>query len=594
MPMEVAIQRPKRWDEPFGQKMTDADVDRLLTTAPFNRMDPDKFPESTPLRDILQNDTRIARYQSGDIVVREGDYGNSAFLILSGTVRVEIEPEISLPAAVLGRQETKRKGFKEALAQLWKNPRGTEVRPAFYYKGSEQIGSRQDVSGNVRIFLQDVPAILEQYKTVAMESGSFFGETAALGRTPRTATIFADGEAELLEIRWQGLRDIMRRDRELKTHIDEIYRERNLRVHLRETPIFRHLYHPNAPEECNCEKCTSMQEILDKTTFETYGDFDWHTSYKKFIEETAAGRVEREPVIATEGHYPNGLIMVRSGFARVSKRFGHGHRTVSYMGLGHHYGFDEIVFNWRNEEQIPLQHSIRAVGYTAVLIVPTSIIEKYVLGDDSNNPLVSKDILPSSILEPGTGEETEPKADLAERVGEDVLEFLVERRFINGTKTMVIDLDRCVRCDDCVRACAATHNNNPRFIRHGSKIGHHQIANACMHCEDPVCMIGCPTGAIHRDPFEGEVVINDVTCIGCGTCANSCPYNNIRMVEVRDQNDNFILDQTTNAPILKATKCDLCIDQMGGPSCERACPHDALVRVDVNQSLESLANWINK
>ena len=44
-------------------------------------------------------------------------------------------------------------------------------------------------------------------------------------------------------------------------------------------------------------------------------------------------------------------------------------------------------------------------------------------------------------------------------------------------------------------------------------------------------MIGCPTGAIHRESATGVVMINDDTCIGCGTCAASCPYENIRMVE---------------------------------------------------------------
>ena len=32
-----------------------------------------------------------------------------------------------------------------------------------------------------------------------------FGEIAALTRSPRTSTVFADAEAELLELRWQGL-----------------------------------------------------------------------------------------------------------------------------------------------------------------------------------------------------------------------------------------------------------------------------------------------------------------------------------------------------------------------------------------------------
>jgi len=174
-----------------------------------------------------------------------------------------------------------------------------------------------------------------------------------------------------------------------------------------------------------------------------------------------------------------------------------------------------------------------------------------------------------------------------------MLEFLVEYRYINGSATMLIDLDRCVRCDECVTACAKGHDNNPRFNRHGRRYDHYMVANACMHCADPVCMIGCPTGAIHRSSSAGQVVINDDTCIGCSTCANSCPYDNIRMVDVRDQNGAFILDQSMSAPIVKATKCDLCVDQPGGPACQRACPHDALKRVDMSD-MGSLADWLDR
>lgn len=106
-------------------------------------------------------------------------------------------------------------------------------------------------------------------------------------------------------------------------------------------------------------------------------------------------------------------------------------------------------------------------------------------------------------------------------------------------------------------------------------------------------MIGCPTGAIARDSVTGNVLINDATCIGCQTCANSCPYDNIQMVEIRDPKGSLVLDEQTQQPILKATKCDLCVDQLGGPACQRSCPHDALVRIDM-QNLDSLQAWVSR
>ena len=49
--------------------------------------------------------------------------------------------------------------------------------------------------------------------------------------------------------------------------------------------------------------------------------------------------------------------------------------------------------------------------------------------------------------------------------------------------------------------------------------GYAFMKTSCMHCADPVCMIGCPTGAIGRDAGSGNILINDETCIGCSTCA---------------------------------------------------------------------------
>jgi hypothetical protein len=40
---EIAISRPQRWDEPFGQ-MTDREVDHLLRIAPFREIDASAFP----------------------------------------------------------------------------------------------------------------------------------------------------------------------------------------------------------------------------------------------------------------------------------------------------------------------------------------------------------------------------------------------------------------------------------------------------------------------------------------------------------------------------------------------------------------------
>ncbi len=535
--------RPQRWDAPFSPDMTDADIEDVLRQPAFSEIDSDKFPEHTPLTEILRNDTRIVPYQAGDIIVRSGDYGNSAFLVLDGKVRVVIAPE--LPRDMLGRQSVHKKGFLEALGQLVTNRRVPEVRDVRRYDRTVLRSGRDQASSVV--FLQDIPAVLDRRETALLKGGELFGGLAALGRVPRTATVFAETDARLLEIRWQGLRDIRRYGESFRRRVDERYRENALKVALRETPEFGEL------DEA------ALQEVSVNVLFETHGTFDWHISYQKL---RGAGQEAHEPVIARQGDYPDGVLMVRAGFARVSVKLGNGERTLTYLGVGDSFAMSELYDSWAQGAVQPLRASLTAIGYVDLIRVPAPILEKYVF--------------PTIALRPRAPVEAAATRTLAD---DALLEWAVSERFINGTQAMLIDLDRCVRCDDCVRACAATHGGNPRFVRHGRTFEHWMVANACMHCADPVCMIGCPTGAIHRSEQGGMVVINDDTCIGCGTCANSCPYNNIRLVEIRDESGNILLDRDTQRPINKATKCDLCISNPGGPACVRACPHDALRRV---------------
>jgi len=565
------LERPQRWDAAFDANMTDADVERLLATAPFSGMAAEKFPKRTPLREILRNDARILKFRKGEIIMRQGDYGTSAFLILQGAARVVLKPD--LPPSLLGRQATNKKGVFRTLAQLWNRSRPPEMLPRSLLGQSSGVSARQNEK-ETRVFLQDVPRILDQHRTAQMIAGEFFGEIAALSRMARTSTIFADSDdAELLEIRWQGLRDLMKYDDALCTHINKIYRERALASYLRATPLFKNLSREQ------------LDRVAEAVEFSTFGDYDWSGEYKR-LAQSGSVRPEKEPVIVGECDYPNGIVLLRAGFARVSQKFGGGERTLNYIGAGQIFGLNEIAHNWRNKESpVNFQFSLRAIGYTHLLVVPTRVMEEIVL------PSLPKNELPPLV------EKTEDDFDSAapqtrarEKVGAEILEFLTENRFFNGTASLVIDLDRCTRCDDCVRACASTHDNNPRFLRHGPSAGRLMIANACMHCADPVCMIGCPTGAIHRESFAGQVVINPTTCIGCKSCFTNCPYDAIRMVEARDERGEFLVDQEMK-PIAKATKCDLCVENHGGPACERACPHGALTRMNLN-NLDSLSRWL--
>ncbi len=556
MAESTVIQRPRRWDNPLDPDMPDSKVDQILGLPPICDMNPDKFPSSAPLRDIIRNDMRSLSFKKGDIIIRQGDYGTSAYIVISGEAR--IIPPPGLPQTMLGRAEIKRKGIFEAISQLWANAPMPEARDPGLYSGGRTQMDADEVQANI----PDSDTVLAGRNTITIGPGQMFGEIAALTRSARTTSIIADGDMEILEMRRSGIRDLRRCDDGFRVKLDTLYRQNNLITHLQQTPLFK-----NVVEKLDD---AALSDIANKILFETFGDFDWHISYSRIVQQSMVERLAHEPKIASEGDYPDGLLMIRSGFARVSHKINNGEKTVRYIGAGAVFGFEEIAHNWRHKddgdfEATVLQYTLRAVGYTNILRVPTSIVEALIL------PNIPPELTPGRVerrhqdrprpLERRSGGR---RADDG-GIDEDILESLVENRIINGTATMLIDLDRCIRCDACVQARATGHNNNPRFIRHGRKMDHFMVANACMHCADPVCMIGCPTGAIDRNEQSGEVVINDITCIGCTTCASNCPYDNIRMVEIRDQSGAFIVDEVTGTPIVKATKCDLCIDQLGGP-----------------------------
>ena len=100
---------------------------------------------------------------------------------------------------------------------------------------------------------------------------------------------------------------------------------------------------------------------------------------------------------------------------------------------------------------------------------------------------------------------------------------------MQASRLLIIDTQTCVDCDNCVSACARRHGD-ARLDRSGSarQIGPFQVPASCFHCEDPVCLL-CSVDGIVREP-SGEISIIEENCIGCASCAERCPYDNIQMI----------------------------------------------------------------
>lgn len=561
---ELVEERNRRWDEPFGDEPLDGEtVARILSLPSFANVDAAEFQAWLPLDKIIANDGRLRKFQRGEVVIRKGDYGNSLFIVLEGGV-------LTLPVSIesaTGAAQTPKRGVSwlRSIAQLLARAKPPEFRPTRRrQRGRRPLASESAVpSGLGKIEIDDS---MQRFSAVALGATEVFGELAALTGRQRTATVVAaENDTLLFELRWQGVRDIRTWSTAFRQRIDQLYRERGLVGRLRESPILRHL------------DAQALDEIARESLFETYGNTDWTHRFKKERQSDVSRVIEQETVISEQGAHVDGLLLISRGFARVTEHVDYGEQAIDHLSVNDVFGLDEIASIATGETGVVLKASLRAIGYVDIIRIPTKLVCKYVLPGLPARPRNNRRAVSRS----------EPAAL---KMQQEMMDFLVDHRFINGEKAMAINLDRCVGCDDCVKACATAHDNNPRFRRHGFSHHNLMVTNACMHCTDPVCLIGCPTGAIHREEGTGTVVINDGTCVGCATCANACPYDNIQMVDIRDKSGAFLLD-SEGLTISRATKCDLCADQLTGPACAQACPHDALIRVDIRDSRKLLA-WL--
>jgi NADPH-dependent 2,4-dienoyl-CoA reductase/sulfur reductase-like enzyme/pSer/pThr/pTyr-binding forkhead associated (FHA) protein/CRP-like cAMP-binding protein/Fe-S-cluster-containing hydrogenase component 2 len=138
-------------------------------------------------------------------------------------------------------------------------------------------------------------------------------------------------------------------------------------------------------------------------------------------------------------------------------------------------------------------------------------------------------------------------ADARLRAG---LHSLISDGVVEGTEVLVIDLDKCIHCNECEDACERRHGHSRLNRTGGMIVGNISIATACRQCQDPVCML-CSRAGIARRP-NGEVYITE-SCIGCGICAERCPYGAITIVDLDEEAISSASSKRFNALFTKNT-----------------------------------------
>jgi len=132
--------------------------------------------------------------------------------------------------------------------------------------------------------------------------------------------------------------------------------------------------------------------------------------------------------------------------------------------------------------------------------------------------------------------------------------------------------DHCISCHACEAACSEKNDLPPHiafrsvgYLEGGSWPAYQRlnISMACNHCDDPVCLKGCPTRAYTKFAEYGAVLQDPDICFGCGYCTWVCPY------------DAPQLDTKAG----HVSKCNMCVDRLEvglKPACAAACLAGAL------------------
>ena len=484
----------------------------------------------------------LHRYKKGEIVCEEGDFGSTAFFIVSGSVDIFIHNPLShlrtRPAVgIFGRSMARMKSFLT----------NDEVSPR------AERGARQFIGIDANV---DLPI---NRPLAQLGPGELFGEMTCRTYQPRSATVQAREPCVMIEM-LRVILDMLVGSRQVsdlakatsrlkaptfkgtsfKAELDKRYRERSLNNHLRSVPLF-----------------ASVSE-----------EFIEHLRQNVELISYNQGQV-----ICKEGEESNAFYLIRFGVVRVSQGLAGGEIVRRYLSRGDCFG------------EIGL---LKAVRRSATCIALDAVDVVRITADEFNLMLEK---FPDVRAQLEAVAEARLASDKTRAVpsGYSLDDFLDQGLF-EAQNLLLIDLDNCTRCDACVRACANAHDGVSRLLRDGLRYDHYLVATACRSCRDPLCMTQCPVGSIRRKE-NLEILIED-WCIGCGKCAELCPYGNINMhpleviKEVRTEVQSAqpgvapkIKIEKKKTTAYKANTCDLCT-QLSTPSCVYACPHDAAKRVD--------------
>ncbi len=537
---KTTLRRVEQYRDRWTSEETDSGLleisDRLSAAALrefeiFSDYD-DKFLEK------ISPDVSLATWREGAVLFEEGAYIDLAFFVVGGEVEVYlrgVEGASQGPRPIFDLSRT-IVGAAEGTDSSRVTEPGTVLMRQATRTASTQI-----------TLLTTMDFDLPRDAVTRLGEGELFGEIGSMSGWPQSVTARTATECRLLQIRVPALRLMKRKSKALKQRLDALYRERSLSSQLKSTPVFA---------DCNDIFIEALKEKVELVS------------------------CDPGEVVAREGEVADAFYVLRSGFLKLSQRFEQGEIVVSYLSKGMSLGEIELLIDGVDEWQT----TVTSVEYAELIKLPKEIFEQLI----GSYPEIKERLWRSAtdrVREAGFSRRNIGHAEFTD--------VALETGLVQGNSILAIDLASCTRCDDCVRACSATHGGRSRFVREGDKVENLLIAKSCYHCRDPVCLVGCPTGAIHRAGVGDVVAVDEEICIGCSSCSRNCPYDAIVMHEMGEKwPDDMVPQGLRGKDRSVASKCDLCYDTGHGPACVSNCPQGCAYRVgSLEEFQELLAGW---
>ena len=426
----------------------------------------------------------------------------------------ETEPSLSIAAPQLWQRLERIEPFphfnqeqKEHFLQAYERGEGIQLKTFRHgqmicRQGEYELDLCFVLSGSADLW--DKVAGGGYMKVASLPAGSFYGELGALGGLPRSTDVIAGADGtEILYIPNYALKFI-NTNVEARTLIMDRYRDRAVRAMANAIDLFR-----DVPD-------TFINGLIPHCAIERYD--------------------LRGITLIKQGEQGDSIYIVRDGFVQIVREREDGtKRVIAYLRTGEYFGEMAPLGGGRRTA------SVLTAGKCELIRIPNADFLELC----KDFPAVEKNVRDTIARRHREEEQLTPEMSA-------LLETSGQLGMIQADALLVMDLDRCVKCDNCVTACESLHGES-RLVRTGIQLGKYLVPAACRHCDDPKCMTACPTGAVKRRP-EGEIYFQYDMCIGCANCSIACPYDNIAMIETpkfdaaQAKKSRFISDKQVYRP----------------------------------------------